>query len=323
MNDKISDKRNMQLLALLDKNSRTSVNELARKLKLSKDAVKYRINNLEKEEIITRYFADIDVSKIGLILNKAVFKFQNTTKSKELEIFEFLMNCPKIGWVSFCSGAWDGMIVIYTKDLYEYNEIIKKINEKYGQYIHTKAFVAHPDYYVCNRRWLTDKSENIISHIGGPIEKTQTDEIDRTILKNLSKNSRISILSLAEKVKLSSAGVIRRIKILENERVILNYRIGLNLDKLKKEFCKSFIYLQNTNNAQQQRIISYCLNHKNVTAVTNSIGSWDFELEMEVSNFEEFYRIMNEIKNEFKEYIKNYEAVVITKETGINYANIL
>ena len=106
-------------------------------------------------------------------------------------------------------------------------------------------------------------------------------------------------------------------------KIILNYRIGLNLSKVGKEFCKSFVYLQNINQKNEQKIVNYCLNHKNVTAVTHSIGPWDFELEMEVNNFDEFYKIMNEIKNEFKDSIKNYEAVVITREYGIDYSKFL
>ena len=75
--------KDLQILALLDQNSRISISKLAKKLRLSKDGVNYRIKKLEKEKIITRYFADIDVSKLGLILNKATFQFQNVNQEDQ------------------------------------------------------------------------------------------------------------------------------------------------------------------------------------------------------------------------------------------------
>jgi len=44
---------------------------------------------------------------------------------------------------------------------------------------------------------------------------------------------------------------------------------------------------------------------------------------MEVKNFEEFYKIMHDIKSKFKQIIKNYEAITITREYGRDYSTIL
>ncbi len=318
----ILNKKDLKILSLLDKNSRISISELARKLKLSKDGVNYRLKKLEKDKIITRYFTDIDVSKLGLNLNKIAFQFQNADKEKEEEIFNFLKKHPKVGWVVFCSGKWDAVMVAYVKDLYEYNILVKEINQKYGRYIHSKEFVAHPEYYVCNRKWLDSKDKKV-SRIGGSLQKEKIDGKDIKIIKLLAENSRIPIIEIANKLKISSSLVIKRIKNLEKRKIILNYRVGINLEKIGKEFCKSFIYLQKTSKEKEKQILNYCLNHPNVTAVTFSIGPWDFELEMEVKNFDEFYNIMNKIKNNFKENIRNYEAIVITKEYGIDYSTII
>ncbi len=316
-------KKDLHILSILDKNSRTSINKIAKKLKLSKDGVNYRLKKLEKEGIVTRYFIDIDVSKFGLILNKVTFQLQNMEKEKQEQIFNFLKNHPKIGWIVFCSGRWDAVIVAYVKDLYEYHDLVNEINEKYGRYIHTKEFVAHPDYYVCSRKWLSSKEEPRISHIGGPVKKNKIDEKDIKIIKLLAQNARMPILEIAKKLNLSSSLIIKRIKNLEKKGVILNYRISINLKKIGKEFCKSFIYLQNITKQKEKELVEYCLHHPNVTAVTHSIGPWELELEMEVKNFDEFYDIMNNLKNKFKDIIRNYEAIVITKEYGIDYSTII
>lgn len=316
-------KKDIAILIELEKNSRISINKIAKKLRLSKDGVNYRIKKLIKNKIITRFFADIDVSKLGLILNKIAFQFQNTDKEKQDEIFNFLKHHPKIGWVVLCSGRWDALIVAYVKDLQEYHKLIKSLNESFGEYIHIKEFIAHPKYYVCSRKWFNPKEKPSISSIGGPINKENLDNKDLTIIKELTKNSRTSIISLAKTLNLSGSAVIKRIKNLETKKIILNYRVGLNLEKIGLEFCKSFIYLKNLTSQKEEAIIRYCLHHPRVTAVTYAIGAWDLELEMEVKNFDEFYKVMNQIRDKFKGNIKNYEAVVINKEYGIDYSTII
>ncbi len=231
------DQKDLAILSELERDSRISATQIAKKLQISKDGVNYRIKRLIENKIITRFFIDIDVSKLGLILNKVTFQFQNTTKEKEEEIFNFLKGHPKIGWVVFCSGGWDAVIVAYVKDLYEYESLLKEINEKYGKFIHTKEFIAHPRYYVCSRKWLNQKQEPKISKIGGPISHEKIDQIDIKIIKILAENARIPVLEIAKKINSSASFVINRMKNLEKKGIILNYRIGLNLEKIGKEFC--------------------------------------------------------------------------------------
>ncbi len=136
--------KDMQILSILDQNSKVSVSCIARKLKLSKDGTNYRLKKLQYEGIITRYFAEVDISKLGIIAGKVTLQFQNVDKKKEDEIFEYLKKYPKIGWVVFCSGRWDCVFVYYVKDNYEIQEMISNLVEKYGKYILSKEIVSIP-----------------------------------------------------------------------------------------------------------------------------------------------------------------------------------
>ena len=314
--------KDRKILALLDQNSRASVSELARNLKLSKDGLNYRLKKLQNENIVTRYFAEVDISKIGLIAGKVTLQFQNVDKEKEDEIFEFLKNYPKIGWVVFCSGRWDCIFAFYVRDNYEIQEMINSIVEKYGKYILAKEIVSIPEYYIVSRGWLTKDFGRVISKIGGKVNPI-VDELDIKLIKILTQNCRKPIIKIARELNKSSSLIIQRIKSLEKKEIIRNYYIGLNLEKIGKEFCKSFIFLHNYTKAEYEKLMKYCLHHPNVTALTNIVGSWEMELEMEVSNFDEFHKIMNEIKNQFKHIIRSYEAIVITREYGRDYSTII
>lgn len=310
-----------KILSLLDQNSRISISDLARKLHLSKDGLHYRVTKLQKENIITRYFAEVDISKVGLIAGKVNLQFQNVDKEKEDELFNFLKSYPKIGWLVFCSGRWDCVFAFYVKDMYEVQEMMTILVEKYGKHFLSKEIVSVCEYYIVSRGWLaTDKRS--ISKVGGKINSV-VDELDIQLIKILTNNCRRPIIDMARELHQSSSLIIQRIKSLEKEKVIQNYHIGLNLEKLGKEFCKSFVYLHNYTTEEYNKLVNYCLAHPNVTALTNVIGAWEMELEMEVDNFDTFHKIMNQIRNTFKNIVRSYEAIVITREYGRDYSTVI
>jgi len=138
-------------------------------------------------------------------------------------------------------------------------------------------------------------------------------------LRFLTRDAKCPIVKIADKLKLSPSLIIYRIRELIRKKVITAFRIDLNLEKLKIEFCKSFIYLQNKTKEKEAQLIEFCANHPNITALTQCVGPWDVELELEVESFERFHSIMREISNRFPNLIKSYESVLISKQSGITY----
>ena len=61
------DKKDKQILYQLDLDSRQSFNQIARKVKLSREVVQYRVKQLEKKGIIKGYQTLIDVTKLGYL----------------------------------------------------------------------------------------------------------------------------------------------------------------------------------------------------------------------------------------------------------------
>jgi len=311
-----------KLLSALDGQGRISINKLAKKLNLSKDGANYRFKKLINEGVITRCYAEINITKLGYMIGKVTLQFQNIDNQISEEIFNHLKKDPNVIWVAFCSGRWDCVFGLFVRDSYEMQQLLNNLYEKYGKYILLKEVLIEPEYYRVNRGWLTEKKEKFISKVGGKIE-INADELDLRILEILTNECRTPILDIAIKLKQASSTIINRIKILEKKGIIQNYYLGLNLKKIGMEFCKAFVYLQNPSKEEYQKLVDYCLKHPNVTALSKMVGSWEMELEMEVNNFDEFYSIMNDIKTKFKNVVRSYEAVTITNENRLDYSKFL
>lgn len=311
--------KDKKILCELDKNCRQSNNKIAKKTMMSKEVVNYRIARLVRENIITRFFGEIDTSKLGYIAYKIYLQFQNTTEEKEKEIIDYLFNHPKAAWTAICSGRWDLVTSFWAKDVYELNTHISGFMNKFSNFILNKQVITNLQYYIYSRKWLTNDAHPKITRIGGKPGKIKLDSKGMEMLKFLTKNGREPIVNIARKIGLSDSLIIYRIRELVKKGIITAFRVDLNLEKLEMGFSKSFIYLQNKTTEKENALIRFCSLHPNVTSLTQIVGPWDLELELETESFEQFHRIMRDIKNRFPDLIRSYESVLISKESGIRY----
>ena len=68
------DNKDLHLLSVLDWNARMPITQIAKRVQLNKDVVRYRIKNLEEQGIIKGYYSLIDLNKLGYITFRGYFQ---------------------------------------------------------------------------------------------------------------------------------------------------------------------------------------------------------------------------------------------------------
>lgn len=313
------DAKDKKILFELSSDSRQSYSEIAKKVKLSKEVVAYRVKNLVDEGIITRFFTEFNSGKLDYQVVKAHLKFQSFTNEIEKEIYGFFKDKPFATWVANCSGPWDMICGVEVRNTIDYNLVLTKLLDKFSKNLISKEIVFNIALHVYNKKWLLpDARTGVKTIVGGEKYLAKLDDIDYKVLFELAENSRIPVVEIAKKCNLTANAIQYRIKELEKKGIINAYRIDINLKKLGMEYCKAFVYLYQKTEEKEKQLISYCKMHPNITSIVQCIARWDFEIEVEVENVHQFNEIMNEIRNKF-DFVRNFETVIFTKETGIRY----
>lgn len=308
-----------KILNQLDLDCRQSDSEIGKKTRISKQVVNYRVKRLIKENIITGFYPLIDISKFGYGAHKIYLKFSSLSGVKEQELWDYLTKQKNIVWAISCSGEWDIIFGIVSKNINEFNDVLSKFMNKYSEHISNRSISVFNQASIHHRKWFFNK-DNIQTSwkIGGEIEAIEIDKVDKNILKVLNKNARTNIIDIAEEIKISSSLAIQRIKKLKQKGVIKSFRAEINREKLGILYCKAFIYYQGKTTEKENQLLKYCYNLKEIVGVSQSIGSWDLELEFEVKNYDDFHKIMKEMKNKFP-LIKNFNTIYIEKEYGQSF----
>ena len=118
-----------------------SLIDIAARVKLSKDAVKYRINKLVANNVITGFTIVVNPPSLGYpIMTRILFSLTNLTPKREEEFVNYLKKNGNIIHISSVSGMWDYFVTVAAKDLGELDEVVREIRRKFSDII--KEFIT-------------------------------------------------------------------------------------------------------------------------------------------------------------------------------------
>jgi Lrp/AsnC family transcriptional regulator, leucine-responsive regulatory protein len=313
----IKDKR---ILYELDRNSRIANSEIAKKVGLSPEAVMYRIKRFDKEGIIVGYQPVINLSKLGIIMFKLCLSFQHLSEKELEKIILELKKKENIKWIVTVQGRWDLFISVDVNSLAEIDKVKKEILTYFGDKVREKVISIIIKTSIFSREYFLEEKKGILDRIViNSCNKVEIDDLSLKILKELSFNSRISLVDLSNKVGSTVRIVQYRIKELEKKRIIEGYTISIDYSKLGIKYYKCFIYLGNLDLKRVHEFENYLKNNKNIMHDVNVLSDWDYEPEFEVFSEEEFDDILSDIRNKFSDIINKIDTVTIRKEYKFVY----
>ena len=157
------DLKDRKILYELDLDARQTDKEIARKVGLSREATRYRIQKLIDEGYINYFMTILNTMKLGFDWYRTFFKFQNVNLQKEKEIIDWLKE--KASWITKVEGKWDLNTGIFCKNVYEFRDIINEFLVEFSEFIEryevsivTRMWHYHRDYLV-EKKNKTSKAE--------------------------------------------------------------------------------------------------------------------------------------------------------------------
>jgi len=126
------DSKDKKIIRELQENCRQSIAEIAKKTKLPRDVVVYRIKKLEEGKVIRQHHSMLDPSKLGYPLYVYVlFSLYNIKPEEENKFINYLKSHRQIIYVAKNSGKYDFTIGVCAKDYKEFDNILREIRHEF------------------------------------------------------------------------------------------------------------------------------------------------------------------------------------------------
>jgi len=295
------DLMDLKLLFELNWNCRQTHTALGKKLRISKQVVSYRINQLEKQEIIKSYHALIDWRKLGYNSIRVYLKWHNITPEIEKQIYEEMKKDPFFMWAVKFEGDIDIGFYLWVKSIPEFSEKWFFFLSKYRRYILKQEIYESVNMVHYPMKPLIQKYR-LEQKIIGTGETADYDKIDYEILKAVTEDGQIPIVKLSKKIKLTPKAALYRLKKLEKNKIILGYNALLDTNKVGYRFYKIDFYLNNL--VHINKMFEFSKVHKNIVYRMRTIGGPDFEIEVMVKDIIEMKKLIDEIRKKFSGLIE-------------------
>ena len=294
--------------------------KLARKLRISKQAVRYRINRLVKNEIIQKFFTIINTSFLGYHHYYFFVSFNSLGHGDKISITEFLKKSDKVATYSICDGPHNLLIGLIVKDQDSFYEEISKFFSYFSRKIRSKQVIRIIEAKLFGRNYLIKEENGSLaewSFSSRKIKLKSIDTLDRGIISFLVEDATISATRIAEKVGTSATTVIKRIKNLEVEGIIQGYSILLN----EAIFATRFLLLELCSLPRnvEIKLWAYAQFNPHITYIAKTFGTFDFIMTIETRNLQEYLSVVEGIKNEFSEFLSAFVPLLVIETPKIKF----
>lgn len=309
------DLRDRKILTLLSEDARMPLTKVAKQVRLSRDAVAYRIRRMQQSGVLLRSYAEIDYERLGFYSFHIFLLVDELAQDKEAVLVEYLRKHPNVCSVIEYSDRWDFEVVLIARSLREFDRIVLEISGQFPEVILEK-----------------DKLEIIRQYIGTPLPPlvprqnkrysfqeempapAALDDADLRILRLLSEDCTCSAHKMGEAVGLSADAVAYRIRRMIEEGVIRRCTVLTSFSLLGYYWYTYSVEMKTFNHEDERKLEAFIDENPSIVHAVKTLGGWDLLFYMVAQNPKEFHRCMKRLKSAFANVIRNYQTWIAYKE---------
>ncbi|MCF7872215.1 AsnC family transcriptional regulator [Candidatus Woesearchaeota archaeon] len=320
------DKKDYQIMELLGRNCRIPHSTIGSALKLSKDAVLYRIRKLEISEMIKQYVLFIDARRLGFTRYHILVSFDADLK-KYGDLYLELAKHPFVMWINSFIGRYDAQIIVDAWDGFHLNRIKEDLfsvckNKIKGYVVLTHLYdleftQLNPSIYedVDFQKKMDHSFSALINNRNFPVsphfERQHVSETEVELLKELSDDPRKSLINLGKNIGVDRITAKKRIAALIKDKIILSFAISPNLEKLG--FVTYYLLVRLKQDIPYNVLKRPFERLQNIFYAGKMLGDYDLILYLNARNPQELNSSIELFKKDIEEYIIHYDLLVQDK----------
>ena len=312
-----------KILYELDVNCRTPISKIAKKIRVGRDVAAYRIRKLESRGIITKYICSVNLGMLGYKTYKIYFKISRD-RDAEKRFVENMVRCKPVIHMLKTEGSFDYTITVAVKNIVELDDFLMGIKSNFKHFVKEYAIsilvyskIFKLDKLLLDQKRCALKLESFEKYSGE--DKTiAISEKERIILRALSQDANLSVVEISKRTKLSIDVVKYHVKKLSGS-IVNSYRIMFNLNRMGYHHYVIMLRTWHATKEDEKKLITWCLQKRNVLFCTKRIGHFDFEINAAIKDIEDLNDFLSELKTEFDGIIDSYNTMINSKLLKLNY----
>ncbi|MFH1506152.1 MAG: Lrp/AsnC family transcriptional regulator [archaeon] len=285
-----------KLLYALSVNSRITTKELGKYTRASQQSASYLLNSIEKKKWVFNYQTIIDPAKFGLINVMVLYNFLDFEAKND--VIGYLEQSPYIVKIESCAQGADILVEYCVPNLSLFNKEDKTFLQTFKRKINNMAIYPIIVKHIYNPAFLINKTDDAEIVVSGDRDAVNLSSLQKKVLLQLQNNARISMFSIAQKLKIDPKTVVGIRKYLKKNKIIRKYSVILEAQNIPVYRTHTLLNIDYRNVSEINKFLQFVKQHKNVVQVFKIIGSYEFFLTIDHVNLE--VHVLREIREHFQ-----------------------
>lgn len=260
--------------------------------------VRYTLDRM-KENGVAVPFPFINVYPLGFEQYGIFFSLAAPTSRRE-QVLKTLMTSERVAWILELGGDYQYGVAVYARRSSEVAAFLEELSERFGQIFYEKSIATRVSWELFPRRYLTKKRVGRATmRCGDTGTQVAIQELDHRILQGLTIHRFSSYRELARLLEIPHTTLSYRLRTLAEKGVIAGMALGLDVTKLGMQPYRLLLYVTKLGTGIRRELRRYCAEQQNVFALIECLGSWDFELKVEVDSPADLISVTNSLYDRF------------------------
>lgn len=266
---------------------------------LREHTIRYALHRLQMRGVCVP-LPFINFHRLGYTILNVFFSVGAQKRSIHEAVLKAFVAAPEVVWVGEFGGEYQYGIAICTTDVGAGIEMIRGLSARFKNVFFDKAVSIQYSTSVYPRRYLSGKRFTSKSPVCCYTkEKVQLDDLDYKILEAAAAPGALSNRQLAQKLAIPASTVDLRMRKLHERGVIEGQIMAVDCTRYGYQPFKLLIYSKGVDTELSTALQKFCERHLHVTYLIECLGSWDYEIGIEVAQTEQVTGVMQEILEEF------------------------
>ncbi|MCB0354713.1 MAG: Lrp/AsnC family transcriptional regulator [Bdellovibrionales bacterium] len=307
---RLSDKERL-ILHAAQLEAKATAKALSKATGFREHTVRYCLSSLRQRGVL-EYVPFINVYPLGFTQFGLFFSLASERADSNAELLDFLSRSEYVSFIVQVGGDFQYGISVCTRDIFGLSAFLKLLASRFGNLFFSKAVAARERLTDFSMKYLSPRSKEIreLSWGNSPFQQS-FDETDHKILRAANEGEFQSMRELAKRAGLGQSLVEQRFRRLEKDGVIVGHHYVVRTDKLGIQSFYLLIDSKGLRPNLSEDLFKFAREHPNIIFFVECLGSWDFEMGIEVEDPQDAVRLKQALTDKFGDSLNSIKLLFV------------
>lgn len=277
--------------------------------------IRRSLTSIQENGFATPYTL-INQFSLGWMKIGVYFSFLGSSTDQIHEITKRLLGYENIVSLISLFGPYQYFMSINAKTLLDYEEFMSKLCADIPELKIDETISIRHSLTLFKRKYLSPETKDTssLTYIMTG-EQADLDDLSTKIINHLTKSGGFpNVPEMVKEFGVSNSTLHKKLKDLQDQNVIVGYSYNVDPYRLGMYPYDLLIKTNSRDPKFKKKFFAYCQKHLSVVGLTECIGSWQYEVRIEVLSPSEATLLSQEIFSLFKDSIQKIEIVSVCEE---------